>query len=58
MMLQWLTTKRKTPNLSCKILSLFNFSIMGGGMQSINPLVIEIAVGKGAKKVFSSFSHY
>jgi len=58
MMLQWLTTKRKTPNLSWKILSLFNFSIMGGGMQSINPLVIEIAVGKGAKKVFSSFSHY
>jgi len=31
---------------------------MGGGMQSINPLVMEIAVGRGAKEVFSSFSHY
>jgi len=39
-------------------LSSFNFSIMGGGMQSINPLVREIAVGRGAKEVFSSFSHY
>jgi len=38
MMSQRLTTKRKAPNLSWKILSLFNFSIMGGGMQSINPL--------------------
>ena len=58
MMSQRLTTERKALNLSWKILSLFNFSIMGGGMQSINPLVMEIAVGRGAKEVFSSFSHY
>ena len=38
MMSQRLTTERKAPNLSWKILSLFNFSIIGGGMQLINPL--------------------
>jgi hypothetical protein len=37
-MSQRLTTERKALNLNWKILSLFNFSIMGGGMQSINPL--------------------
>jgi len=38
MMSQRLTTERKAPNLSWKILSLFNFSIVGSRMQSINPL--------------------
>jgi hypothetical protein len=38
MMSQRLTTERKATNLSWKILSLFNFSIIGGGMQLINPL--------------------